>query len=103
MLGRVGSNLEILNLSVRPYPRTIFLIIRLICGSAILKYGLSHFAFVILEYCHSSDLLKREQHYLDLLFSLAKELRYNFSSVAEAFDVEPSTKVRRQKRFKGLD
>ena len=50
--------------------------------NAIVKYGLSHFAFVILEYCHSSDLLKREQHYLDLLFSLAKELRYNFSSIA---------------------
>src|SRR3954466_6448252 len=28
--------------------------------SAILKYGLSHFAFVILQYCNSSDLLKRE-------------------------------------------
>ena len=38
--------------------------------NAILKYGLSHFAFVILEYCLSSDLLKREQPYLDLLFSL---------------------------------
>jgi group I intron endonuclease len=52
--------------------------------NAILKYGLSHFAFVILEYCLSSDLLKREQHFLDLLFSLAKELRYNFSPVAGA-------------------
>src|SRR4051812_19763649 len=31
--------------------------------NAILKYGLSHFAFVILEYCLSSDLLKREQPY----------------------------------------
>src|SRR5436305_11752547 len=36
--------------------------------SAIVKYGLSHFAFVILEYCISSDLLKREQHFLDILF-----------------------------------
>ena len=33
--------------------------------NAIVKYGLSHFAFVILEYCISSDLLKREQHFLD--------------------------------------
>src|SRR5436305_2863583 len=36
--------------------------------SAIVKYGLSHFAFVILEYCIPSDLLKREQHFLDILF-----------------------------------
>jgi group I intron endonuclease len=59
--------------------------------SAIVKYGLSHFAFVILEYCLSSDLLKRspEQHYVDILFSLPAavylpNLRYNFARVAEA-------------------
>ena len=52
--------------------------------SAIVKYGLSHFAFVILEYCLSSDMLKREQHYLDILFSLAKELRYNFNPTADS-------------------
>src|SRR5947208_13217565 len=47
--------------------------------SAILKYGLSSFAFVILQYCKSSDLLKpgEEQHYLDILFSLPAYLRYN--------------------------
>src|SRR4051794_1916921 len=38
--------------------------------NAFLKYGLSHYAFVILEYCLSSDQLKREQHFLDLLFTL---------------------------------
>jgi len=52
--------------------------------NAIVKYGLSLYAFVILEYCITSDLLKREQHFLDLLFSLAKELRYNLSSIAGA-------------------
>jgi group I intron endonuclease len=52
--------------------------------SAIVKYGLSHFAFVILEYCIPSDLLKREQHFLDLLFSLVKELRYNFARFAKS-------------------
>jgi group I intron endonuclease len=52
--------------------------------SAILKYGLSHFAFVILQYCIPSDLLKREQHFLDILFSLAKELRYNFNPTADS-------------------
>jgi len=40
---------------------------------AIAKYGLSSFAFVILQYCNSSDLLKLEQYFL--LFSLVKELR----------------------------
>jgi group I intron endonuclease len=50
--------------------------------SAILKHGLCMFAFVILEYCNLSDLLKREQHFLDILFSLAKELRYNFNPTA---------------------
>jgi group I intron endonuclease len=54
--------------------------------SAIVKYGLSHFAFVILEYCISSDMLKRspEQHFLDILFSLPANLRYNFARFAEA-------------------
>jgi group I intron endonuclease len=52
--------------------------------NAFLKYGLSHFAFVILEYCIPSDQLKREQHYLDILFSLPAYLRYNFARVAEA-------------------
>jgi len=52
--------------------------------SAILKYGLSSFVFVILQYCNSSDILKREQHYLDILFSLPANLRYNFARFAEA-------------------
>src|SRR3954464_9875337 len=50
--------------------------------SALLKYGLSHYAFVILEYCLSSDLLKREQHFLGLLDTLPKELCYNFLRTA---------------------
>src|SRR3954464_4323836 len=55
--------------------------------NVILKYGLSSFAFVILEYCLSSDLLpqsEREQHFLDLLDTLSKELCYNIARVAEA-------------------
>jgi group I intron endonuclease len=52
--------------------------------SAIVKYGLSHFAFVILENCIPSDLLKREQHFLDILFSLPANLRYNFARFTEA-------------------
>jgi group I intron endonuclease len=52
--------------------------------NAFLKYGLSHYAFVILEYCLSSDQLKREQHFLDLLFTLPLEFRYNLARIAEA-------------------
>src|SRR4051812_48514547 len=52
--------------------------------NAIVKYGLSHFAFVILQYCNSSDLLKLEQYFLDILFSLPANLRYNFARFAEA-------------------
>jgi len=52
--------------------------------NALLKYGLSHYAFVILEYCLSSDLLKREQHFLDLLDTLPKTLCYNIARFAEA-------------------
>ena len=35
---------------------------------AIAKYGLSSFAFVILQYCIPSDLLEQEQLFLDILF-----------------------------------
>lgn len=36
-------------------------------ASEILKYGYSNFTLDILEYCEPSDLLAREQYYLDLL------------------------------------
>jgi len=55
------------------------------------------FAFVILDYCNLSDHFVldnyrgqkaqtrgQEQHYLDILFSLADNLRYNFARFAEA-------------------
>ena len=37
----------------------------------------------VVEFCTPSDLLQREQHYLDWLFSLASNLRYNFCPTAE--------------------
>jgi len=49
---------------------------------AIAKYGLCQFAFVILEYCNSSDLLKREQHFLDILWHTEGCFRYNFNPTA---------------------
>jgi len=44
---------------------------------AILKYGYSNFTLDILEYCEPSDLLAREQYYLDLI-----KPGYNLLSVA---------------------
>ena len=35
--------------------------------SALLKYGYSNFSLEILEYCDSSNLIEREQFYMDLL------------------------------------
>jgi group I intron endonuclease len=38
--------------------------------NAINKYGLENFTFTVVEFCDSQVLLQREQHYLDILFSL---------------------------------
>jgi group I intron endonuclease len=36
-------------------------------NKALIKYGYANFQLDILEYCNSSDLIKLEQHYLELL------------------------------------
>jgi group I intron endonuclease len=41
-------------------------------------YGLKNFKILILEFCDSTALSEREQFYLDLLFELPAEFRYNF-------------------------
>jgi len=43
-----------------------------------------NFTFAVVEFCDLEVLLQREQHYLDILFSLPANLRYNFSRFAEA-------------------
>src|SRR5436305_8838429 len=52
--------------------------------NAIEKYGLVNFTFAVVEFCDLEVLLKREQYYLDILFSLPANLRYNFARFAEA-------------------
>jgi group I intron endonuclease len=52
--------------------------------NAIAKYGLENFEFCVLEFCDLEVRLQREQHYLDILFSLPANLRYYFARVAEA-------------------
>jgi group I intron endonuclease len=44
---------------------------------AIVKYGLIHFTFIVLETCHITDTLQREQYWLDLL-----ESEYNLCKTA---------------------
>jgi len=52
--------------------------------SSIAKHGLAAFTFIVIELCVPKDLLSREQHWLDWLFSLPSHFRYNFSPVAGA-------------------
>lgn len=84
--------------------------------NAITKYGLEHFVFIVVEFvepdsssCLSEEakvyLLSREQFYLDCLFILPKNLRYNISKVAEAsfsgLNHLPETRERISKSLKG--
>ena len=46
------------------------------------KYGESSFIFEVVEYCHPSALLEREQYHLDLHFDNCKKC-YNICSIAE--------------------
>lgn len=51
---------------------------------AILKYGLAVFTFKVIEQCDKSLLFSREQHWLNWLFDLPENLRYNFSPTADS-------------------
>jgi len=44
---------------------------------ALLKYGFSNFRLEILEYCSNTDVLKREQHYLNF-----SKPHYNIATIA---------------------
>lgn len=46
---------------------------------ALLKHGYSNFQLEILEYCKKSELIKREQYYLDLL-----QPEYNILKIADS-------------------
>jgi len=50
---------------------------------AIKIYGLSSFIFIVVEFCRSSEIMAREQHWLDWLFALPSSSRYNFNPVAD--------------------
>src|SRR5690349_14180243 len=44
--------------------------------------SIENLTFAVVEFCDSQVLLQREQHYLDILFSLPATLRYNFHPTA---------------------
>lgn len=49
----------------------------MLINKALIKYGYANFQLDILEYCNPSDLIKLEQHYLELL-----KLEYNILKIA---------------------
>lgn len=62
-----------------------------ICAS-LLKYGYSNFSLEILEYCSASEVILREQHYLDLL-----KPEYNILPVAGSRFGIPHTALTKEK------
>ena len=71
-----------------------------IISRALLKYGYSNFSLTILEYCNSSDLLVREQYYLDKL-----KPKYNILKIAgisQGFKHSEETKTKISKALKGI-
>jgi len=70
-----------------------------IISRALLKYGYSNFTLTVLEYCNKSDLLKREQFYLDKL-----NPQYNILKIAGSsknFKHSEETKFKISKALKG--
>lgn len=65
---------------------------------AIAKYGLVNLIFVVLETCHKTDTLRREQYWLDLL-----EPEYNLSPTAgSTLGVNLSEETKAKLRFAQL-
>ena len=75
----VGSAVDLYN---RLYAHLMGHTSNLHLQNAIALYGLSSFVFTVVEFCDKDLLVTREQHYLDLLFSMDADLRYNFLSTA---------------------
>jgi len=68
---------------------------------ALVKHGYSNFSIEILEYCSVSDLLEREQYYLDLL-----KPEYNTEKIAGSslgLKRSEETKAKISKALKGVD
>jgi group I intron endonuclease len=71
-----------------------------IISRALIKYGYSNFSVTILEYCDKSDLIIREQYYLNKL-----NPQYNILKIAgssQGFKHSEETKTKISKSLKGI-
>lgn len=59
---------------------------------AFLKYGLDNFKFILLEKCNESDLLIKEQYYIDLYRSYDKNFGYNICPTANRTIISEETR-----------
>lgn len=66
-------------------------------NKALLKYGYSNFQLEILEYCERSDVIQREQYYIDLLVPEYNILRTAGSSLGYKHTTETLVKLRGRK------
>ena len=71
-----------------------------IISRALIKYGYSNFSITILEYCNKSDLLNREQYYLDKLGPKYNILKIAGSSLGHTLSEETKGKI--SKALKGV-
>ena len=93
----MGSSLN-LGRRLRNYYSVIFIshISRknMVINKALLKYGYSNFKLEILEYCNSKELVKREQHYIDLLSPDYNVLKTAYSSLGYKHTEDSLAKMR---------
>ena len=71
-----------------------------IISRALIKYGYSNFSITILEYCNKSELLNREQYYLDKLGPKYNILKIAGSSLGHTLSEETKGKI--SKALKGV-
>lgn len=67
---------------------------------ALVKYGYDNFSFSILEYCSKTELISREQYYLDLLNPPYNILKYAYSSEGYKHTLEAIQKMSLAKKGK---
>src|SRR3954466_1889244 len=77
----IGSSI---NIGIRLVDHLVYNNTNVYLQNAIKKYGLENFTFAVVEFCDLEVLLQREQHYLDILFSLPAKFRYNFNRTANS-------------------
>lgn len=69
---------------------------------ALLKYGYANFKLEILEYCNKDELMKREQHYLDLLMPDYNILKIAYSLAGFKHSIETKANLKAKAIEKGV-